>query len=110
MEQITSNTDNFLNNYFFKKRILFIETTLRTLPFTKVLLKSSGSSISEKIHLVCQISTKITISSNSKNRKIYQSESTKSQNLCCRKIEGTMQAFLSVISRTKIIKESNILK
>ena len=32
-----------------KKRILFIETKLRTLPFTKVLLKSSDLSISEKI-------------------------------------------------------------
>ena len=29
--------------------MLFIEITLRTLPFTKVSLKSSGSSISEKI-------------------------------------------------------------
>ena len=32
-----------------KKRILLIETTLRTLPLTKVSLKSSGLSISEKI-------------------------------------------------------------
>ena len=31
-----------------KKLILFIETTLKTLPFTKVSLSSSGSSISEK--------------------------------------------------------------
>ena len=32
-----------------KKRILFNETTLRTLTFIKVSLKSSGPSISEKI-------------------------------------------------------------
>ena len=32
-----------------KKRVSFIETTLRTLLFTKASLKSSGLSISEKI-------------------------------------------------------------
>ena len=48
--KMKSYADNFLNNDFRKKkRILFIETTLRTLPFTKVSLKSSGLSISEKI-------------------------------------------------------------
>ena len=40
-----------------KKLILSIETTLRTLPFTKISLKSSGPSISEKIR---QISTTYT--------------------------------------------------
>ena len=35
---------------FQKKRILFNETTLRTLPFIKVSLKLSVLSISEKIH------------------------------------------------------------
>ena len=35
---------------FAKKLILSIETTLRTLLFTKISLKSSGTSISEKIH------------------------------------------------------------
>ena len=44
------NVDKFLNNDFHKKRMLFIENTLRTLSFIKVSLKSSGSSISEKIH------------------------------------------------------------
>ena len=39
----------FLNNDFRKKLILFIETTLSTLPFTKISLKSSGSFISEKM-------------------------------------------------------------
>ena len=39
----------FLNNDFRKKRVSFIETSLRTLLFTKVSLKSSGLSISEKI-------------------------------------------------------------
>ena len=43
------NADNFLNNDYRKKLILSIETTLRTLPFTKISLKSSGPSISEKI-------------------------------------------------------------
>ena len=35
-----------------KKLILSIETTLRTLPFTKISLKSSGMSISEKIRIL----------------------------------------------------------
>ena len=47
--KITLNADNLLNNYFRKKLILSIETTLRTLPFPKISLKSSGPSISEKI-------------------------------------------------------------
>ena len=38
-----------LNNDFPPKIMLFIETKLGTLQFTKVSLKSSGSSISEKI-------------------------------------------------------------
>ena len=42
------STDNFLNNDFRKKLILFNETTLRTLPFTKVSLKSRGPSIPDK--------------------------------------------------------------
>ena len=41
--------DNFLSNDFLEKRMLFVETTLRTLPFIKVSLKSRGSSFSEKI-------------------------------------------------------------
>ena len=48
MKYITLNANNFLNNDFRKKRESFIETTLRTLLFTKVSLKSSGLSISEK--------------------------------------------------------------
>ena len=47
--EINLSADNFLNIDFRKKLILFNETTLRTLPFTKVSLKSSGPSISEKI-------------------------------------------------------------
>ena len=46
---ITLNADNFLNDDFRKKLMLSIETTLRTLLFTKISLKSSGPSISEKI-------------------------------------------------------------
>ena len=46
---ITYEMNNFLNNNFRDKQILLIETTLRTLPSIKVSLKSSGSSISEKI-------------------------------------------------------------
>ena len=37
---------------FRKKRVSFIETTLRTLLFTKISLKSSGLSISEKIPIL----------------------------------------------------------
>ena len=55
---ITYEINNFLNNDFRKKkkkkRILLNETTLRTLPFLKVSLKSSGLSISEKI-LCCNV-------------------------------------------------------
>ena len=46
--QITLNSDNFLNNDFRKRLILFLEITSKSLPFTKVSLKLSGSSISEK--------------------------------------------------------------
>ena len=48
--EINNFDDNFLNIDFRKKRILFNETTLRTLPFIKVSLKSNGLSILEKIH------------------------------------------------------------
>ena len=53
---INLNADNFLNNDFRKIRLLLIETTLRTLPFTKVSLKSSGSFISEKIRTFALVS------------------------------------------------------
>ena len=60
-----------------KKRILLIETTLRTLPFTKLLLKSIGSSISKKIYLFIYILWAYSNMVSSINYKMYNTKRNK---------------------------------